>query len=305
MKKGALQLFDRLNYRRYLREILKRRPDALVCTHFLAYLSISEELRARGAQIPVFAVTTDFDAHQYWVDPVVMRYYVHTRESAWQLHAKGVPAERIRVAGIPVAAAFSKPLLRQTARRRLELPPRSFTVLILAGGAGVGRVEEVVGHVASVLQHSERRPFSVAVVCGTNAGLKERLERFPFPPNVHARILGFVNNMDEWMGAADVLVSKAGGLTSAEAMARGLPMIVIDPIPGQETRNTDIIVENGAGWKALNLGNLMYKLMRVLERPERLRQARRATRQLAQPAAAATIIADVLKYLRKNPRKET
>ena len=305
VKKGMLQLFDRFNYQRYLHEVLRRKPDALVCTHFVAYRSISEELRRRKIPIPVFAVTTDFDAHQYWVDPVVSRYYVHTAESAWQLHSKNVPADLIRVTGIPVGPAFAKPLTQKKARQQARIPGDRFTVLIVAGGAGVGRVEEVVAHVASVLQHTSRRSFTLAVVCGTNQGLKSRLEKFPFAANIQPRILGFLNNIDVWMGAADVLISKAGGLTSAEAMARSLPMIVVNPIPGQETRNADIIVEHGAGWKALNFGNLMYKLVRVLDQPETLRRARQATRALGQPAAASTIIGDVMKHLKRHPREKT
>jgi processive 1,2-diacylglycerol beta-glucosyltransferase len=114
-----------------------------------------------------------------------------------------------------------------------------------------------------------------------------------YPDNVTARVFGFVENIHELMNAADVLVSKAGGLTSAEAMALGLPMIIVDPIPGQETRNAEIIVEQRAGWKALDIANLGYKLKRVIEQPEMLATARVAAAGLGKPDAAHDILLDV------------
>jgi len=92
-------------------------------------------------------------------------------------------------------------------------------------------------------------------------------------------------------------VSKAGGLTTAEAMASGLPMIMVNPIPGQEMRNADLLVEHGAGWKALNLSHFQYKLSQVLFEPDLLARAKLATRRLAKPAAARKILADVLATL--------
>jgi processive 1,2-diacylglycerol beta-glucosyltransferase len=300
---GLLKLFDRFNYRRFLQEILDRNPDALVCTHFLPYISISRSLRTLRPDLPVYAVTTDFDAHQYWIDPVVRRYYVYHQESAWQLHAKGVPAEQIRVSGIPVLPGFARRGSRSAARKRLAIPRGAFTILFLSGGFGTGRMEETIGHLLGVLQHLAPRRFNVLIVCGKNERVRESLERSVFPPNVTARVVGFVENMHDFMHASDLLVSKAGGLTSAEAMAAGLPMIIVDPIPGQETRNADILVEYGAGWKALNLGNFMYKLLRVAENPPLLKAAREAALRLGRPQAARDILRDVLSDLTSLRRK--
>jgi processive 1,2-diacylglycerol beta-glucosyltransferase len=118
-----------------------------------------------------------------------------------------------------------------------------------------------------------------------------------FPKNITPRIFGFVDNIHQLMDAADLLISKAGGLTSSEAMSKALPVLIVDPIPGQESRNTDIIVEHGAGWKAINLVNLSYKLQQILETPSILIQARKATQLLAKPGAANIILKDVFKFL--------
>ena len=95
------------------------------------------------------------------------------------------------------------------------------------------------------------------------------------------------------MDASDLLISKAGGLTSSEAMAKSLPMLIIDPIPGQESRNADMIIEHGAGWKAINIFNLSYKLQKILEKRSLLIRARESTRTLAKPEAAAAILEDI------------
>jgi processive 1,2-diacylglycerol beta-glucosyltransferase len=118
-----------------------------------------------------------------------------------------------------------------------------------------------------------------------------------FPENINTNIFGFVTNIHQLMDASDILISKAGGLTSSEAMAKSLPMLIVDPIPGQESRNSDMIIEHGAGWKAINIANLSYKLRRILELPSMLANARALTHQLSKPKAATTIITNIYRHL--------
>jgi processive 1,2-diacylglycerol beta-glucosyltransferase len=295
-KKGILKIFDRLNYKHYLQILRDLNPDAIICTHFLPYISISNELRKNGIKAPVFAVTTDFDIHQLWIDPIVERYFVYHEESAWQLQSKNVSPEKIRISGIPVMPEFQSIKEHRLACKELGIDPNRFTILVLSGGFGIGRVKEIVEEVSITLSTFPRKKFNLLVVCGKNEKSRAELSGKRFPKNVDGRIFGFVDNVHELMDASDVLISKAGGLTSSEAMAKSLPMLIIDPIPGQESRNTDLIVEHGAGWKAINLANLSYKLRRILEEPSMLSNARAATRQLARPDAAAIILTDIYKY---------
>lgn len=298
-KKGLMRLFDEMNYKSYLQFLKDEQPDVLLCTHFLPYISVSPTLRKAGVTAPVVAVTTDFDAHQYWVDPIVQRYYVHTEESAWQLRAKGVSAEKIVVKGIPVLPQFRHRMDKSEARKKLGIGENRLTVLMVWGGFGVGKAEEMVKEVSAMLQIFPDREFSLMLVCGKNEKLRERILSAASPDNVQTVVFGFVENIHELMSAADILVSKAGGLTSAEAMAMGLPMIIVDPIPGQETRNAEIIVEQRAGWKALDIANLGYKLKRVIEQPELLATARTAAAGLGRPDAAHDILLDVYEMLNK------
>jgi processive 1,2-diacylglycerol beta-glucosyltransferase len=299
-KKGLLKAFDRMNYKRYLAMLRKLHPDAILCTHFLPYVSVSRELRPHGIASPIFAVTTDFDLHQLWVDQIVRRYFVFHEETAWQLQAKGVAKEKIAVTGIPVMPEFARRRSRLRIGKAFGLDKKSFTVLILSGGFGIGRVESIVQTVAQTLGDFFSRRVNLIIVCGKNEKAKANLEKTRFPPNIRSRCFGFVSTIHELMDDADILISKSGGLTSSEALAKSLPMLIVDPIPGQESRNADILVEHGAGWKAINLPNLAFKLRRILECPEMLRRARNAAATLAKPLAAQTILHQSYELLRQS-----
>ncbi|MBI3580215.1 MAG: hypothetical protein HY089_12500 [Ignavibacteriales bacterium] len=296
-KTGLIKIFDHFNYQKYLAALKSFNADAIVCTHFLPYISVSSRLRKHGITAPVFAVTTDFDAHKLWIDPIVEHYFVHHQESAWQLSAKGVAKEKISITGIPLLPQFKEVTPRPKARQIVGIDEKNFTALVLSGGFGVGKVGEIVEQVAKTFETFPTRTFTALIVCGKNEKVKATLEQRQFPKNVRPKIYGFVNNIHDLMDAADVLISKSGGLTSSEAMAKHLPMIIIDPIPGQESRNADIIVEQGAGWKAMDLPNIQYKLMRIIENSALLDQAKKATMLVAKPNAAHDVLSKVLRIV--------
>ena len=299
-KKGLLRIFDHFNYNRYLKALRSLDPDLILCTHFLPYVSLSErDLVKEALRAPFVAATTDFDVHQLWIDKLVRRYFVHDAETAWQLASKGIDPAIIGVTGIPVSAGFSQRSEKSAARGLVELPTNRFTVMILSGGFGVGRVQEITGGVVDLLGTFTSQAFNLIAVCGRNEVLRNDLENRTLPPNIHAIVLGYVSNVHELMDAADVLVSKSGGLTSSEAMAKGLPMIIVDPIPGQEMRNANMIVERGAGVLAHDYHNLVFKLRQTIEDPGHLAFMRERALALSKPHAAETIIQDVVhRYLR-------
>jgi len=305
-KHPLIRAFDRVNYGRYLRMLKELNPDAVLCTHFLPYISVSSTLRKSGWAPPVIAVTTDFDVHGLWIDPIVRTYCVFHEESAWQLASKGVPTDSIEITGIPVHPGFSRRAGRAGIRRALHIPTGEFTALVLSGGFGMGRVTDVVRTVVDALGQTRLDRTAVIAVCGRNEHARRSLESLPIPDRVRLVPMGFVDNMHELMAAADIVVTKSGGLTSAEALAIGVPLLIVDPIPGQESRNADLIVEHGAGWKAVNLPNIAYKLHQLISRPNLVRQARIAAADLGRSDAAKRIldmtIRRFLKPLKKMPR---
>jgi processive 1,2-diacylglycerol beta-glucosyltransferase len=298
-KKGFIKSFDQFNYKRYLLTLRELNPDAIICTHFLPYISVSSTLRKNGITAPVFAVTTDFDVHQLWIDSIIERYFVFHEESAWQLQSKQIPRDKINVSGIPLMPEFQLKEKSSIARKELGIDTNRFTVMVLSGGFGIGRVKDIVEQTVKTLSTFQETKFNLLVVCGKNDNALAELQTVHFPENINPKIFGFITNIHKLMDASDVLISKAGGLTSSEAMAKSLPMIIVDPIPGQESRNSDMIIEYGAGWKSINIVNLSYKLRRILELPSMLARARASTHHLAKPNAARTILTDIYRHLQQ------
>ena len=275
---------DLLNTRPLANLLKEERPRLAVCTHFLPAEILLHLRRKNILDIPVGVVITDFDLHAMWLYRGVDWYFVACEETKVHMTALGVPPETIHVTGIPIDPAFSPAREKAETRRELGLQPDLTTVLVSAGGFGMGPVESL----ANALQEV-RHPIQVAVVCGKNPDLKRRLEDLP-APNHHVKIVGFTSEMERWMAASDLLVGKAGGLTSSEALASGLVMVIINPIPGQEERNSDHLLEEGVAVRCNNLPALAYKIDSLLSDKERFDRMRQAVRRLARPNAAADVV---------------
>lgn len=296
-----VRAFDHFNYRRYSEALRRLRPDAVLCTHFLPYAAITDRLRAPEWRIPFFSVPTDFDAHALWVDPSVKRYYVANEETSWTLQSHGILEARIRVTGIPVMPAFAHSA-RRSARTEFGVPPKAFTILLMSGGYGVNFADGLVPGIANFLARYQDREFCLLVVCGKNAALHARLAQVAMPANVRMKLFPFVPFVDRLMDYADVIVTKSGGLTTAEALSKGLPMLVLDPIPGQEERNANFVVEQGAGFRPASLTALQFRLRQLIEDPAQLAAVRSKAKALGKPHAARTILNDLLEGLRHTVR---
>ncbi|MDI6767586.1 MAG: glycosyltransferase [Bacteroidota bacterium] len=293
-KSPFIKLFDHFNYKKYLRVLEELRPDAILCTHFLPYQAIADDIVKSIWKIPFFVVTTDYDVHTLWINPAVHHYYVATEEAAWTVHSHGIPENQITVTGIPVMPQFITPSSRTLLRNKFQLSANQFTIMILSGGYGVGVIDKLVISISEFLAKYARRRFQLLVVCGKNQPLYEKLKRLSFPTNITPRFFQFISYVDELMDCADVLISKSGGLTVSEAVAKHLPMVIFDPIPGQEAHNADYLTENGAAWRAANVPNLNFKLMQLIEHPELLKKMEQAERRIARPEAAKHILEDLI-----------
>jgi processive 1,2-diacylglycerol beta-glucosyltransferase len=286
---------DRLNVQPMIRMLQRVQPDLCVATHFLpaeilAWLIAKKKLRARHA-----IVITDYDVHALWLCRTVDRYYVALPESAEYLAAIGIPREKVCITGIPVDPLFAKPADRIEVRRRLGLDLQHAVLLAAAGGEGVGPVEQLVRGLLDL-----RRPWQIVAIAGKSEKMRKRLEELSreagtLPGDApHLLSVGFTTEMDQYMAAADLIVGKAGGLTTSEALARGLPMVLIEPIPGQEERNADHLLEAGAAIRCNNLPVAAWKVAALLDDPARLKRMQEAARKMARPNAAAEIAEDAL-----------
>ncbi len=206
---------EKLNLRRLLKFLRSETWDVVVNTHFLPAEMIAA-LRRKGEVVtPQLTVTTDFETHRLWVNQPCDRYFTATEEGALNLQYWGVPAADIVVTGIPIHPAFGEPKDRAECQRRQGLTGGRPVLLQLAGGFGVGPIERLFESILRV-----ETPVELVVVAGRNAELKTRLEQIAVPPRHLAHVFGFTTAMDELMAAADLVVSKPGGLTTSEALAR-------------------------------------------------------------------------------------
>jgi processive 1,2-diacylglycerol beta-glucosyltransferase len=289
---------DRLNSQPMIRLLKRVQPDLCVATHFLpaeiiAWLVAKKKLSAKNA-----IVVTDYDVHAMWLCRTVSRYYAAIQEAAEYLAGIGVPRDIVRVTGIPIDPLFAVPLHRAAARSTLNLDAKSPILLLAAGGYGIGPLEQLVRDLLAL-----QKPWQLVAIAGKSEKMKKRLDEIARAagtlPTGSARLVpvGFTTQMDQYMAAADLLVGKAGGLTTSEALARHLPMALIEPIPGQEFRNADHLLEAGAAIRCNNLPAAAWKIAKLLDDPARMEKMRCAAAQLARPNAAADIAEDSLRLL--------
>ena len=231
--------------------------------------------------------------HAQWLCPNYAHYFVAIDETRAHLEELGVPPAKVTVSGIPIDPAFAHPKDKLAMREKHGLRREGAVILSSAGGFGVGRIGDLM---ASLLKL--RHPAQVVAICGRNEELKGRMVRLagglPADARVTLKVVGYTTEMDEYMAASDLVVGKPGGLTTSEAMARGLVYVVVSPIPGQEERNSDHLLEEGAAIRCNNLPVLAYKIDRLLDDPRRLAAMRENVRRLARPRAAFDIVARLL-----------
>lgn len=258
--------------------------NAIVHTHFLAPELIAA-LRRRGrVTAPQLTVVTDYDAHRIWAHDPTERYCVASSLAAASLRAHGVPASAIEVTGIPVMPSFSEPVDRLETLEYFGLSGAYPVVVQASGGHGVGPVEDTYRALLAATI-----PTELVVVCGRNEAARKRLAAVRPPGRHRVRIVGFTDRIRDLMAVADLLVTKPGGLTVSEALACGLPMALISPIPGQEVRNADFLLENGAAVKANSPAALTGKVEELLSSETRLPEMRRKAKALGRPRAAFTV----------------
>ena len=287
-------MLDRLNTGPLERFIAKFKPDITVCTHFLpseiiSYLITKKKLKAR-----LSIVVTDLDVHAMWLCRTFHRYFVALEESKIHLQNLGLPGDHITVSGIPIDPAFAKMEDRDELRRHAGFDTDRPLFLISGGALGVSPAAGVLDGLARL-----RHPAQAVVICGKNIGMQAGMEKQARAieaahPGLTFRVLGYTDEMHKWMQMSDLFIGKPGGLSTAESLACGLPMIIVAPIPGQEERNSDHLLEKGIALKCNEFTTLAYKIDGLLDHPEQLANMREQALFYGRPNAAATIVDTLL-----------
>jgi processive 1,2-diacylglycerol beta-glucosyltransferase len=286
-------IFDKFNAKRFIKMIEEYQPDIAVCTHFLPAELISWLKAKNKINTKLAVVVTDFDVHAFWLCRNYDQYFVAMDESKIHLEHLGIDADKITVSGIPIDPVFSIQKDKKKMRQMLNLDPNLPAILVSAGGFGVGPVEKLTQSLTKMQSKAQ-----IIVVCGKNKELKNKIDKYiknlesDIPVRFHT--IGFTDQMDSYMAASDLILGKTGGLTTSEALAKGLGFIIVDPIPGQEERNADHLMEEGIAVKCNNWPVLAYKIDKLLGNPKRIAQMQTNARNFAKPYAARDIVQNLM-----------
>lgn len=259
-------------------------PDIIISTHAFPSGVLSVLKNKGKINKPIVTIITDFTAHPFWIYPNMDQYIVATEEIAEILTVKGICRDKIHTTGIPIDPIFKSLPPKIETRKFLNINQSLFTILIAGGGLGLGPLESIVQQLAYT-----EIPIQLVVMAGKNETLQERLKQISYVSNVPIKIVGYTDKVHELMNSADLLISKPGGLTCAEALSIGLPMIVAEPIPGQEERNSRFIIESGVGLKLENSKQLKGLIEDLINNRDKLTEMREKALSLGKPEAALSV----------------
>ena len=280
---------DRLNAQPLIKFLKNYQPDIAVCTHFLPAEIISWLTAKEKINFPQAIVVTDFDVHALWLTHHVERYFVAMDETRAHLEKLGIAPEKISVSGIPIDPIFAEQKDKAAMREKYNLEKDKLTILVSAGGFGVGNIEHLLIALSEL-----KTPAQVLAICGRNEELKIKLETLAAEKlnnkTVTFKLIGYTTAMDELMSAADLIVGKPGGLTTSEALAKNLVFVIVKPIPGQEERNSDHLLEKGCAIKCNNLPTLAYKIDALVSDANRFGQMKQNVLKFGNPTSAENIV---------------
>ncbi|MFH1790363.1 MAG: glycosyltransferase [Candidatus Omnitrophota bacterium] len=267
--------------------LLEFKPDVILSTHFMLPDVCDYAAKKFGFKTRLINVVTDYRAHSFWVSEGADEYFVAHEETKKDLTRKwGVRADCVKVTGIPVEPKFSKPHDREAARAKIGVGKGDLSLLLMSGGYGVGPIFEML-----VMLNSLRADLSLIVVCGHNAPLWKKVEDFKKRADSGINIInfGYVDNIDELMAASDVYVGKAGGISTTEALVMGLPLVLVSPIPGQESGNAGLLIKNGSAVLLDNVSDIKKTVSRFKTSEGYLAGLRENIKKVARPESAKRI----------------
>lgn len=276
-RKGAL-IANYFSCGKFVKYLIKNEFDFIISTHFLnselaANLKLKNKIQAK-----LITVITDFGVHPFWVSKGTDLYVVAsglTRDKLWKL---GVDEQKIQVSGIPFSSSFVKAQNRVQLAEKFGINPDRFTVLLMTGSFGSGPLEEIA--------QSLRSEAQVLVVCAKNEKLFTRLQKLNLE---NVKVFGFINNAQELMAVADIIVTKPGGSSITELLNMELFPIFISAIPGQEQENIRILVDYGVGYAPKNIKQIKELVVDLRNNPQKLQNLKKKVAQVAKPFACSEI----------------
>ena len=260
------------------------KPDVIACTQAFPCGMIADYKTSFGLDVPLIGVLTDCYPHSYWFFDSIDYYIVNSETATKRMEEHGIPREKVKVYGIPIDPKFSEKVDAGGIRKRLGLDPELPTVLIMGGNQGLGPIAELVNELNKVSS-----PFQLIVVAGSNKRLFGWLERRKRSLRFKTVVYGFTTEVYELMSVSTLIVTKPGGLTISEALSKELPIIILNPIPGQEAKNTEYLISEGAAVKADNAADAALLTDMLLGNRSKLEHMRANAQRIAKPRSSTDI----------------
>ena len=289
------RLIHKFNSKKLKKLLNTFKPDVVLSTQAFPCGMVADMKKTKKLKFPLVGVLTDYAPHSYWMYDNVNAYVVPSECTKEKFVDSGIPRERIFNFGIPISPKFSRRHRRDVVLRSLGLDTQTPTVLVMGGGQGLGPIEDLMFALNTI-----EKSFQVIVVCGINKKLKKWLEKRQLLFRKKMAVLGYTKEVEKLMDAADMIVTKPGGLTTAEALTKGLPIVVVNPIPGQEAMNTSFLLKEGVAEKAKDPLHAAIVIEELLAHPGRLEKMRQAALKHANPDAADNIADLILKLIKED-----
>lgn len=281
-------------YEKKIRALIEAsNPNMILFTNPFPSTLVSHLKRKKKINIYTASIITDYTAHSVWLDPTIDSYFVGSDILKEEMVGKGINPSKIHVTGIPIDKKFNISVNKDEKTIELGLKANLPTVLIMGGGLGLGSIYEILETTDKI-----DRPLQLIVVAGKNKSLKHSLEKRKYNSKHNVKILGFCDNVHELMACSNLLVSKAGGLTMTEAVTKRLPILVFDPIPGQEIKNAKYFSYMGVAKYLKDLKDIKSTIEELLyEKPYKIDRMIRSCSLVSKPQAREEIVQYILKEI--------
>ncbi len=285
-------IFDLANTAKFRKLIFAHEPDLVICTHFIPASLLSHWRETLNLETKLAFILTDFESHPHLIIPGLDLYSVAADSVKHELVKNKIDSSKIAVTGIPVKANFTKTYEKSKIRQKLGLKDK-FTVLLMSGGFGVGEIEDIF----SRLQESTD-DLQIVAVAGYNKELEKDWQKVAKKSPKVNKIFGFTDQVAELMASADVIVSKAGGLTVSESLCIGTPLVIFKPTPGQEEANTRYLVSRAAAYHAETVKGILNIINRVFLGQEDIMAMKKNIAKIAKPHAAEIVALKVVDLIK-------
>ena len=260
------------------------RPDVVACSQAFPCGMVADYKLNCNVDIPLVAVLTDFVPHSYWIYDKVDYYVTPSEDVSMRLGRKGVSLDKIKSLGIPFDPKFNELQDRIKISQKLRLDPDAPTILIMGGGQGLGPIHGIIDSLDSL-----ERKVQMIVVTGTNkklySSVKKKIEKCA------SRIVlyGYASNVHELMSVSDIIITKPGGITTSEVLAKRIPMVIVNPLPGQEANNTAYLTERGAAIKIDDAREIGMVVGDLFTHPDKLSRLRESAAAISKPHSSVDI----------------